>query len=91
MRKLRALDETLDEVNVSYVCRLHREVENLMALVKTRGGRDRANRAEHQDLDVIAGWLDELEIKPEKGRRKDLRKIDKLIGKIQGVLDGWSS
>jgi len=89
MQKLRTLDQRLNEVNAAYLNRLHREVEVLMATVKTRGGRDRLKRAESRDLDKISTWLDELEIKPEKGRRKDLHKIDKLIGKIQSVLDGW--
>lgn len=90
MRKLRELDQQLNDVNAAYLDRLHREVEVLMATVKTRGGRDRLKRNESRDLDKISTWLDELEVKPEKGRRKDLHKIDKLIGKIQSVLDGWA-
>lgn len=90
MRKIRELDQKLDEVNAAYVDRLHREVETLLATVKTRGGCDRLKRGETRDLSKITDWLDELEIKPGRGRRKDLNKIDKLIGKIQSVLDGWS-
>ncbi|MEM1058235.1 MAG: hypothetical protein AAGK14_03225 [Verrucomicrobiota bacterium] len=90
MRKLRDLETQLNEVNAAYLDRLHREVEGLLITVKTRGGRERISRDETRDLDTIMGWLDELDVKPEKGRRKDLRKIDRIIGKIQSVLDGWS-
>jgi hypothetical protein len=33
--------------------------------------------------------IEHLQIDPERGRRKDLKKIDTLIGEIQAVVEKW--
>jgi hypothetical protein len=42
-----------------------------------------------KDLQGILKQLAHLAIDPERGRRKDLKKIDSLIGELQSVVERW--
>ena len=33
--------------------------------------------------------IGDLQIDPERGRRKDLKKIDSLIGELQSTIERW--
>jgi hypothetical protein len=33
--------------------------------------------------------LTDLDVKPDKGRRRDLKEIDKLISKLSDLVDTW--
>jgi hypothetical protein len=85
-QRLLLINGLLDEVSRNYVARLHREIVEL-----TRGldGASRAGGAHDKDLRSILKKIEHLQIDPERGRRKDLKKIDQLIGEIQGMIEGW--
>ena len=47
------------------------------------------SRRELKDLQGILKQIALLQINPEKGRRKDLKKIDALIGELQSTVERW--
>jgi hypothetical protein len=88
-QQLLIVNGLLDEVARNYLARLHREIADLVqALEKRRMGRGFSRReikGLRQMLKQIAG----LQINSERGRRKDLKKIDSLIGDLQSIIERW--
>ncbi|VVM08066.1 hypothetical protein MAMC_01958 [Methylacidimicrobium cyclopophantes] len=90
-RGLASLSFLLDETAAHYVARLQREIRQLTlavrALERSEGQEGKKSR---KLLAKAAAKLQSLPIAPEKGRRKDLRKIDRLIGELEGLLEETS-
>ncbi|CAB4242405.1 conserved protein of unknown function [Methylacidimicrobium sp. AP8] len=87
-RGLASLSFLLDETAAHYVARLQREIRQLTLTVREldRAGRLPGKR-EQRLLAKAAAKLESLSIVPEKGRRKDLRRIDQLIGELEELLE----
>lgn len=85
---LASLSFLLDETAAHYVARLQREIRQLTLTVREweRGEFPPGRRAQKL-LAKAAAKLDALPIAPDKGRRKDLRKIDRLIGELEELLE----
>jgi hypothetical protein len=41
------------------------------------------------ELNVMLKWVTELDVKPQKGRRRDLKEIDKIITRLSDIVDNW--
>ena len=76
--QLQALRAALEETARAYVARLHREIEGIADALPARDGRKLAK---------VGRLLGSLHIKAHKGRRKDLKKIDHLIGELQELVE----
>ena len=85
-QRLLLINGLLDEVSRNYVARLHREIVELTRALET-AARDGGVR--DKDLRSILKKIEHLQIDPERGRRKDLKKIDTLIGEIQLIVEAW--
>jgi hypothetical protein len=85
-QRLLLINGLLDEVSRNYVARLHREI---LALTRALEMSARDGTAKDKDLRGLLKKIEHLQIDPERGRRKDLKKIDTLIGEIQAVVEGW--
>lgn len=76
--RLKGLSVALEETSRQYVRRLQREIFEVSRALPSRRGKDLAK---------IGRLLDSLHIKAPKGRRKDLKKIDLLIGDLQKLVE----
>ena len=85
-QRLLLINGLLDEVSRNYVARLHREI---VALTRALEASGRDGTVNDKDLRGILRKIEHLQIDPERGRRKDLKKIDTLIGEVQAVIEGW--
>jgi hypothetical protein len=85
-QRLLLINGLLDEVSRNYVARLHREI---VALTRALEVSARDGSANDKDLRSILKQIEHLQIDPERGRRKDLKKIDSLIGEIQKIVESW--
>ena len=77
--ELRGLHRDLRKVAKAYINRLENDLLVCIAALRSYGPIDRISRDllhEIRDLTII---VRNRKLKPEKGRRKDLRKIDSLI------------
>ncbi|PAW76231.1 MAG: hypothetical protein B9S32_16005 [Verrucomicrobia bacterium Tous-C9LFEB] len=83
------MDGLLDEVSRNYVLRLHREIGQLVRILQKTERAGKLTRDAKRDLKKLIDKVGRLQISPEKGRRKDLKKIDELIGEVQSVLERW--
>jgi hypothetical protein len=88
-QRLLLINGLLDEVARNYVARLHREILELTRALERplSGSRDQDKR--NKGLKTIVKKIEHLQIDPERGRRKDLKKIDTLIGEVQAVIEKW--
>lgn len=84
--QLHALNQTLEEVARQYVLRLQREIEEVAQMIPEPRGSAVLAAAQVKRLNRMAELLSTLQIKPAKGRRKDLKKIDILIGELEGLI-----
>ena len=76
---LEQLRETLQLPARAYVDRLQAEIDVLGAWARERTKDPEVSKATIRDLRDMLALIRTLEIKPAKGRRKDLKKIDSVI------------
>ena len=72
------LSSVLDETSRRLLSRLRREIEET---------EDGLLRRSDKKKDKAIRLIDALQVKPAKGRRKDLKKIDLLIGELQKLTE----
>jgi len=88
-QQLLLIDGLLDEVSRNYMARLHREIAELIRTLEKKQAGIGFSRAELKDLGDILRQVSQLQIDPERGRRKDLKRIDSLIGEVQSIIEKW--
>jgi hypothetical protein len=88
-QQLLLVNGLLDEVARNYLARLHREIAELIRALEKKQAAPIFSRGELKDLNGMLKRISLLQINPEKGRRKDLKKIDALIGELQAVVERW--
>lgn len=85
--KLSELSIQLDQLAAAYLLRLHREIDNLSLQVSLLNNHAQDSQKKVKALSQFLKTLEEVQIQPEKGRRKDLKKIDSLIGFLSEMLE----
>ena len=88
-QQLLLVNGLLDEVARNYLARLHREISELIRALERKQAEPAFTQRELKDIRSMLKQIAHLQINPEKGRRKDLKKIDALIGDLQSTLDRW--
>jgi hypothetical protein len=88
-QQLLLIDGLVDEVARNYVARLRRELGAMVRKLEKPPVHARRPGRVLEDLQGMLRLITRLRIAPEKGRRKDLKRIDTLIGEIQSLLDKW--
>jgi hypothetical protein len=88
-QQLLLVNGLLDEVARNYVARLHREIAELLRSLEKKQTEPDFSQRKQKDFRAILKLIGHLQINPERGRRKDLKKIDALIGDLQSVIDKW--
>ena len=88
-QQLLLVNGLLDEVARNYLARLHREIAELIRTLEKKQAEPGFSRRELKELHDILKQIALLQINPERGRRKDLKKIDALIGELQSIVERW--
>ena len=88
-QQLLHMDALLDEVARNYLARLHREMAELTQALEIHHSAQGLSKTALKDLQCILEEISHLQINPERGRRKDLKKIDSLIGSVQASMEKW--
>jgi hypothetical protein len=88
-QQLLLVNGLLDEVARNYVARLHREIAELIRVLEKKQAEPELTRRELKGLHEMLKRIALLQINPERGRRKDLKKIDALIGELQATVERW--
>jgi hypothetical protein len=84
--ELRRLRQDLQATARAYVARLESEVRAAAAAVRSSGPVEGLSRERLHQIRDVTIELRKRKLKPEKGRRKDLRKIDSLISDLRSAI-----
>jgi hypothetical protein len=79
---LRHLRLATREIGRTYISRVERDILELMDAIEERAKRD----AKIESAQEMLRTLEELSVKPQKGRRKDLRRIEKAVDKMMRLV-----
>jgi hypothetical protein len=72
-----------------YATRIESEITTIRAAVEKDGKKVKVSSARIRDLRDMLTLLRKFQIKPEKGRRKDLKKLDSLVGDLTLLIESW--
>src|SRR5213080_4215335 len=84
--ELRALHHDLRTVAKAYISRLENDLLVCIAALRSYGPIERLPRELLQEIRDLTIIVRNRKLKPEKGRRKDLRKIDSLIVDLASTM-----
>lgn len=73
----------------SYATRIEGEISAIRDAVEKDGADLKSSSAKMRDLRDMLTLLRKFQIKPEKGRRKDLKKLDSLVGDLTLLIENW--
>jgi hypothetical protein len=85
--ELQDLRAELREAASSYAARLETEIERVRAAVEASGGN--TSSAKVRDLRDMLTLLRQRQIKADKGRRKELKKIESVISDLAMLIENW--
>lgn len=83
--RLHRLRTTTKDITRVYLAKLESAIVNLSETVGTGDG-SKKKRWKTATLQKMNDLLDDLNVKPEKGRRKDLKKIELLLKSLDSLL-----
>ncbi len=84
------LRKTFRDLLTAYAGQIESEITDLIAVVRSdaqSGKKLPAGRA--HDLRDMLSLLRNLEIKPAKGRRRDLKKVETLLEELRRLAERW--
>ncbi|MCG3147796.1 MAG: hypothetical protein PCFJNLEI_01237 [Verrucomicrobiae bacterium] len=88
-KSLHALRVVAKEIGQNYIAGLQAEVARLETAVRQAKEDDMPDRKQLQQMTSMLRWLNDLDVKPQKGRRRDVKLLDKLIVKLSKVVENW--
>jgi hypothetical protein len=86
---LHTLRLLVKEVGGNYLSALQSDVARLERSVADAQPDETTSRKQLAELNVMLKWVTELDVKPQKGRRRDLKEIDKIIARLSDIVDNW--
>lgn len=73
----------------NYMARVDAEIAGLREAVEAQGIQKKLPGSRMRDMRDMLIVLRSAEIKPGKGRRKDLKKIDSILGDLAMLTEHW--
>jgi hypothetical protein len=86
---LRSLRLVVREVGNNYIAGLQAEVARLEQAIRLAREDDVPDRKQLNQMLLMLRWLSKLDVKPQKGRKRDLKELDKLISKLGDMVETW--
>ncbi len=74
---------------LAYASRLDSELDAVRDRVAALGSADKLTPGKLRDLRDMLTLMRHLDAKPDKGRRKDVKKIDAIIGDLTLIVETW--
>lgn len=93
---MKAVTEELDSLRTAfretlagYAARIENEISRVQSKVEAEMGRKKVSGAKLKDLRDMLTLLRRTQVKSEKGRRKDLKKIDAMVEDLLMLIESW--
>lgn len=88
--ELNFLRKTFRDLVGTYSAHLEAEIAQIQATVTADAeSKKKLPSSRGTDLRDILMMVRSLEVKPAKGRRRDLKKIENLVEELQAIVDRW--
>jgi hypothetical protein len=86
LAQLQHLRSEAKEISRLYVANLQRDIVQLIEFLnENQSGTAKKSRSANPGLAQMKDMLDSINVKPEKGRRKDLRKIEQAVRSMRKI------
>ncbi|MGB8356934.1 MAG: hypothetical protein WCD79_23760 [Chthoniobacteraceae bacterium] len=83
------LRKTFREIIASYSARVEGEIAQIRGAVTAEEKKKKLSSARLRDARDIITLVRTMDVKSEKGRRRDLKKIDLLIEELNRFVESW--
>lgn len=83
------LRRTFREVVAQYAAAIEAEIVQISTLVKTEGEAKRVPAQRTKDMRDLLMLIRSLDVKPAKGRRRDLKRIESLVEEMRTIVERW--
>lgn len=80
---------TFREVTNHYAAAIEREIIAIVAIVAGEAERKNPTRERAHDLRDMLHLMRSLDVKPDKGRRRDFKRIENLLEELRAIIDRW--
>jgi len=88
--ELTFLRKTFRDLVATYSAQLEAEISHLQTTVHSDSeSKKKLPGSRGSDLRDMLMLLRSLEVKPAKGRRRDLKKVENLIEELRTIIDRW--
>jgi len=88
--ELAFLRKTFRDLVGTYAAQLEGEIVRLHSAVQNDGeSKKKLPASRGSDLRDILMLLRSLEVKPAKGKRRDLKKVENLVEEVRAIVDRW--
>lgn len=89
--ELTFLRKTFRDLIGTYAAQIESEIAHLHAAVQADGeSKKKLPGSRTADLRDMLMLLRSLEVKPSKGRRRDLKKVENLLEELRTITERWS-
>jgi hypothetical protein len=89
LEELGFLRRTFREVIRHYAATVEREIAQISALVTEEAEHKKPPRERVHEVRDILMLLRGLDVKPDKGRRRDLKRIETLLEEVRTIAERW--
>jgi hypothetical protein len=86
---LGTLRQLVKEVGGNYIASLQADVAEVERSARQAGGSELPSRKQLNEFRAMLKAINDLDLKPQKGRRRDLRKLDRVISKLSDIAGDW--
>jgi hypothetical protein len=90
-KELEELDAAFHMIVRAYTQRFTTELDLVRRGVETIKEQKKIARGQIQDLRDMLMLIRQLEIKPTKGKRRDLKRLEGLVDDLQGFVRDWEA
>jgi hypothetical protein len=84
-----ALRQLTKETGGNYLATLQAEITTIERAVRETTNGEPANRKQLTQFRTMLKAINGLDVKPRKGRRRDLKKIDKVVSQLVETTCEW--
>lgn len=83
------LRKNFREIVHNYSSRIEGDIAQVCETISAEAQNKKVSLAHLQDVRDILTMIHTLETNPKKGRRRDFKKIERLIDEIRTLVDNW--
>jgi len=86
---LGVLRQLTKEVGGNYIASLQADIASVEQAVRQAGTGEMPDRKKLSQFRAMLKAINELDVKPQKGRRRDLKRLDRTTSALRDVSSNW--